>query len=79
MSKKTTTPASFESSLEALESLVNRMENGDLTLEESLKSFEQGIALTRQCQKALDEAEQKIEILTSNEPDAKPEAFDSEL
>jgi exodeoxyribonuclease VII small subunit len=69
---------SFETALSELESLVERMESGELTLEESLKSFEQGIALTRSCQQALSEAEQKVEILTSNDPEADAEAFDSE-
>lgn len=53
----------FEKSLQELESLVDKMESGNLTLEESLKCFEQGVALTRNCQKALQEAEQKVQIL----------------
>ena len=56
----------FEKSLRELEQLVEAMERGDLTLEESLKQFERGIALTRACQKALAEAEQKVQILTQN-------------
>ncbi|MBN4055149.1 exodeoxyribonuclease VII small subunit, partial [bacterium AH-315-K03] len=54
----------FEQSLNQLEALVDDMENGDLTLEESLKSFEQGIKLTRECQSALVQAEQKVHMLT---------------
>ncbi len=69
---------SFESALSELEELVERMESGELSLEESLKSFEQGIALTRSCQQALSEAEQKVEILTSNDPEGAAEPFDSE-
>ena len=46
-----------------LETLVERLEQGDLPLEESLKAFERGVALTRSCQAALKEAEQKVEIL----------------
>lgn len=69
-------PASFESALSELEALVERMETGELSLEESLKSFEQGVALTRSCQKALAEAEQKVEILTSNDPEADAEPFE---
>jgi len=72
------TSPSFETALSELENLVERMESGELTLEESLKSFEQGIALTRSCQQALNEAEQKVEILTSNDPQADAEPFDSE-
>jgi exodeoxyribonuclease VII small subunit len=53
----------FEASLEKLEALVERMEEGDLTLEESLKAFEQGIKLTRECQSALTKAEQKVKLL----------------
>lgn len=53
----------FEHSLDRLEELVEDMENGDLTLEESLKAFEQGIKLTRECQSALLEAEQKVQML----------------
>lgn len=53
----------FEQALDQLEELVEDMENGDLTLEESLKAFEQGIKLTRECQTALSEAEQKVQML----------------
>lgn len=53
----------FEASLEELEALVERLEQGDLPLEESLRSFERGVALTRQCQSALASAQQKVEIL----------------
>ena len=53
----------FEASLEELEALVERLEQGDLPLEESLRSFERGVALTRQCQGALASAQQKVEIL----------------
>lgn len=54
---------SFESSLENLESIVDQMEQGELSLEESLKAFEQGIKLTRECQSALLKAEQKVQML----------------
>lgn len=56
---------SFEKALAELEGLVEKMEQGDLGLEESLKHLERGIALTRSCQKALAEAEQKVQLLTS--------------
>ncbi|HKJ75998.1 MAG TPA: exodeoxyribonuclease VII small subunit [Gammaproteobacteria bacterium] len=56
-------PFDFEKSLEELEKLVERMEQGDLTLEQSLKDFERGIELTRSCQKALQEAEEKVRVL----------------
>jgi len=53
----------FERSLAELESLVQKLESGDLPLEEALKTFERGIALTRSCQTALKAAQQKVEIL----------------
>ena len=78
MAKDPKQPISFESALAELETLVERMENDELSLEQALKSFEQGIALTRTCQQALSEAEQKVEILTANDPQADTEPFDSE-
>ena len=53
----------FEESITKLEALVERMEDGDLSLEESLKTFEDGIRLTRECQQALKAAEQKVKLL----------------
>jgi len=53
----------FEASLARLEALVAQMEHGDLTLEASLKTFEEGIKLTRECQQALKEVEQKVTLL----------------
>ena len=66
VAKKKITPDSefnFEQSLAELEAIVDRMERGDLGLEESISHFEKGINLTRACQKALAEAEQKVQIL----------------
>lgn len=60
---KKETEINFEKSLRELEALVEKMEQGNLSLEESLKYFERGVALTRSCQKALAEAEQKVQIL----------------
>nr|VFJ75620.1 MAG: Exodeoxyribonuclease VII small subunit [Candidatus Kentron sp. FW] len=57
----------FEQSLTELEHLVTHMEQGELTLEETLKNFERGIELNKMCQKALDEAEQRVRILTEKE------------
>jgi exodeoxyribonuclease VII small subunit len=57
----------FEASLEELEGLVERMEEGELSLEESLKTYERGIALSRACQKSLDTAEQRIQILSEKD------------
>jgi exodeoxyribonuclease VII small subunit len=53
----------FEASLGQLEELVEQMEDGELSLEDSLKAFEQGVKLTRECQHALKQAEQKIQLL----------------
>lgn len=55
----------FEKTLEQLETLVEDMETGELSLEESLKAFEKGIKLTRDCQQALQNAEQKVRLLMS--------------
>ena len=65
----------FEKSLHELEQLVEQMESGDMSLEDSLKQFERGIALTRSCQKALSEAEQKVQILLEKAGQQDLEAF----
>ena len=57
------TAVDFEQSLGSLQALVERLESGDLSLEESLAAFEQGVALTRDCQQALSQAEQKVQQL----------------
>ncbi|QSA97335.1 exodeoxyribonuclease VII small subunit [Methylococcus sp. EFPC2] len=64
----------FEESLAELEQLVERMEQGNLPLEESLKLFERGVQLSRACQSALKDAEQKVQILLeqNGEPVLKP-------
>lgn len=67
MEKQDESPA-FEEALEELEAIVERMEDGEPSLEESLKLFERGMDLTRSCQKALDDAEQRIRILADAEP-----------
>ena len=56
-------PKSFESSLEELERVVRELEQGDMPLERSLELFEQGVALSRECQERLNQAERRIEIL----------------
>ena len=57
----------FNKGLLELEGIVKTMESGDLSLEDSLKYFEQGVKLTRQCQSALAEAEQKIALLSADD------------
>jgi exodeoxyribonuclease VII small subunit len=56
-------PKSFEASLEALEQIVQELEQGDLPLEKSLELFEHGIRLSRECQERLSQAERRIEVL----------------
>jgi len=68
----------FEQSLAELEQLVTHMEQGDLSLEETLKSFERGIELNKICQKALDEAEQRVRILTEKEGEFEVEPFEGD-
>lgn len=53
----------FEEALEELEGLVEQMEDGDLSLEESLAAFEKGVRLARECQEALKQAEQRVQVL----------------
>jgi exodeoxyribonuclease VII small subunit len=67
----------LEKSLEELEALVVRLESGDLPLEQALKEFEHGVKLTRRCQTALEEAEQKVEILLKKTAAAEPTPFES--
>jgi exodeoxyribonuclease VII small subunit len=73
MSKKSTTEKStaekFEDTLERLQGLVRELESGDCSLEDSIKKFEEGMALARSCQDRLSQAEQKIEILLKADKD----------
>lgn len=68
----------FEQSLSTLEALVNRMEQGDMTLEESLQAFESGIALTRECQTRLAAAEQQVNKLIEQQGNISLEPFDGD-
>ena len=69
------TPPALETALDNLETLVERMESGDLTLEESLKAFEEGVRLSRECQQALQQAERKVRILLEQSTEAEPTPF----
>jgi exodeoxyribonuclease VII small subunit len=60
-------PLAFEQSLEQLEKIVTKMESGELSLEEALAHYEQGIRLTRECQLALTEAEQRVKMLVEKD------------
>ncbi|MGH8654694.1 MAG: exodeoxyribonuclease VII small subunit [Gammaproteobacteria bacterium] len=66
----------FEGALRELEALIKRMESAELPLEESLKQFERGMALTRACQNALAEAEQKVKLLTQEQGEQKLVPFE---
>jgi exodeoxyribonuclease VII small subunit len=78
MTKKRTTAPGFEKALQELESLVGKMEQGELSLEESLQHFEKGVQLSRACQQALRDAEQKVEILMQKNAREDLVPFDSE-
>ena len=65
----------FEQWLTELEALVTRLEQGDVPLEEALKTFERGVTLTRQCQSALRAAQQKVEILLTRDGEENIESF----
>ena len=68
----------LEKALADLEGLVEELESGDLPLEKAMKNFEEGIKLTRSCQKALKDAEQKVEILLKSAGGESLEDFDSD-
>lgn len=76
MAAKKTDPVNFEQSLEQLGALVEKMEQGHLSLEESLKNFESGIRLIHDCQTALRSAEQKVKILTEKQGEQRLVDFD---
>lgn len=63
----------FETALEQLQTIVKKLESGELTLEDSLRDFEEGVRLTRMCQEHLSAAEQRVEILTQAGADGKIE------
>lgn len=69
----------FEESLEALEEIVSKLEEGDLPLEKSLELFEEGVKLSRSCQQKLEKAERRIEMLVKDsEGNPALEAFEEE-
>ena len=70
MPRKSKKEPDFETALTELEELVENLEQGDISLEESLKLFERGVTLTRSCQTSLKEAEQKVQILLDKSGDA---------
>ena len=76
MSSKKKSEPSFEEALVELEELVVDMEDGELSLENAIKHYERGVVLGRSALKALDEAEQRVQIL--NQDDQEPEEFESD-
>jgi exodeoxyribonuclease VII small subunit len=68
--------AEFEQSLDELEKLVARMEDGDMSLDDSLKSFERGISLYRNCQSALEQAELRVKLLYDPQSPQDADDFD---
>ena len=76
MNKKTKPDPNFEETLAELEKLIANLEEGDLSLGESLSGFKHGIELTRQCQAALDNAQQTVELLTNNQDEESLKTFE---
>ncbi len=76
MARKSTKGVDFERALDELEKLVERMEEGELSLEESLKLYERGTELSKACQKALDAAEKRIRILSEQGGKSELQAYE---
>jgi exodeoxyribonuclease VII small subunit len=75
LAKRTGKTPDFETALAELEALVEKMEQGDLSLDDSLRQFERGVQLTRTCQQALKDAEQKVQVLLEKDGQATLEPF----
>jgi len=71
--------ANFERSLDELESLVDKMEHGELSLEQSLAAYERGVGLYRRCQQALEQAELRVRLLSDPQQPAAAEPFPSDV
>ncbi|RAN79995.1 exodeoxyribonuclease VII small subunit [Bacillus sp. SRB_336] len=76
---KTPPIVDFEHSLDELEQLVSRMEGGELSLDESLASFERGIGLFRHCQQSLEQAELRVRLLLDPDAPESAQPFEPEL
>ncbi len=74
--KKKNTAPDFENLLGELDEIVNRMEQGDQSLDQTMKDFERGMVLSEQCQKSLDAAQQKVEKLVEKHGGAQLEPMD---
>ena len=75
---KKKSPPPIEAAMQELETLVDTLEQGELPLEESLQAFERGVSLTRVCQQALDDAEQKVKMLSGGNEDAQLTPFEDD-
>ncbi len=73
---ETSPVAHFEQSLEELEQLVEKMETGEMSLEQSLSAYERGVGLYRQCQQALEQAELRVRLLSDPAQPESAEPFD---
>ena len=76
MSKKTEAGPDFEKTLAELEILIENLEQGDLSLDQSLSGFKKGIELTKLCQAALDNAQQTVELLTNTQDEDSLKTFE---
>ncbi len=72
---ETSPVADFEASLDQLEALVEKMEHGEMSLEESLAAYERGVGLYRRCQDALEQAELRVRLLTDPDAPERAEPF----
>ncbi len=70
---------SLEKKMERLEEIVHKMEKGDLVLEDSLKFFEEGVKITRECSEELQAAEKKVQLLLGKNPDGTANTEDFEI
>ena len=68
----------FEESMKKLETIVTELENGNLNLDESVKKFEEGMKIAKQCNNILEDAEKKITILLEEDGELKEEEFETE-
>ena len=78
MAKKADKTPGFEQTLNELESIVETMEKGDLALEDALKSFEQGVTLATTCNDILNQAEQRVQLLSGKGAEAQLTGFESD-
>ncbi len=78
MTERASTPKSFEGALEELEGLVEKMEQGELSLEDSVAAYERGVVLHRYCEKELSDAERKIRILAEGGGEEALQPFEPE-